>query len=259
MAEKKILIVEDNEIVALETNERLIRLGYIVTGIAATGNDAVALARSTLPDLILMDINLKGEMDGITATEQIAVFLDAPVIFLTAYSDDATLQRAKKTKPLAYLIKPFKERELYSNIELAMHRAKSEKAMKRSSQMEELIGTFSAMNESVIVTDKEEQIIYMNHPASALTGFSADECLNSPVTSVFTIQRGDPALETILNNKPSGCPVLQEIRMNVILLTRSEKGIPVITETIAINDANGTSGGYALIFWIPQKETQQKS
>ena len=87
MAEKKILIVEDNEIVALETSERLKRLGYIVTGIAATGADAVALARSTQPDLILMDINLKGPMDGITAAEQIGAFLDVPVIYLTAYSD----------------------------------------------------------------------------------------------------------------------------------------------------------------------------
>lgn len=259
MGEKKILIVEDNELVALETNERLKRLGYAVTGIATTGDDAVALARSTMPDLILMDINLKGEMDGITATEQIATFLDVPVIFLTAYSDDATLQRARKTKPVAYLIKPFKERELYSNIELAMHRAKSEKVMKRSSQMEELISTFSAMNEGIIVTDNQEQILYMNHSASLLTGFFADEILNNPVTSIFNIERGDPALETIFNNKPSGCPVLQEIRMNVNLLARSGKSIPITTETIAINNVNGIPEGYALVFWTLHQETQQKS
>jgi PAS domain S-box-containing protein len=256
MAEKKILIVEDNEIVALETNARLKRLGYTVTGVAVTGTDAVALARSTQPDLILMDINLKGPMDGITAAEQIAAFLDVPVIFLTAYSDDATLQRAMLTKPVAYLIKPFKERELYSNIELALHRAKSEKVMKRSIQMEELISTFSAMSEGVIVTDNKEQIVYLNHPASVLTGHSAEDCIKSPVASIFKIRRGDPALEKILNNKPSGCPVLQEIRMKLILLTRSGKSVPVIAETIQINDAKGTLEGYALIFWIQQPETQ---
>jgi PAS domain S-box-containing protein len=254
MTEKKILIVEDNEIVALETSERLKRLGYNVTGIAATGTDAVALARSTQPDLILMDINLKGPMDGIIAAEHIGAFLDVPVIYLTAYSDDATLQRAMKTKPVAYLIKPFKERELYSNIELALHRAKSEKVMKKSSQIEELIGTFSEMKEGVIVTDENEQILYLNRSASVLTGFSEDECVKSPITSVFKIQRGDPALEKLLNNKTSGCPVLQEVRMNVNLLTRSGTSLHVITETIAINDAQGTPEGYALLFWTPQKE-----
>ncbi|MEI7856567.1 MAG: response regulator [Methanomicrobiales archaeon] len=258
MAEKKILIVEDNEIVALETSERLKRLGYIVTGIAATGADAVALARSTQPDLILMDINLKGPMDGITAAEQIGAFLEVPVIYLTAYSDDATLQRAMKTKPVAHLIKPFKERELYSNIEMALYRSKSEKTMKISSQMEELISTFSAMNEGVIVTDKSEQILFMNRAASILTGFSADECVKNPVTSVFTIQRGDPALEKILAGKPSGFPVLQEVRLNLSLVTRSGTSIPVVAETIHINDVHGTPEGYALLFWTPPQDTERE-
>ena len=254
MTEKKILIVEDNEIVALETNERLKRLGYMVTGVAATGADAVALARSTLPDLILMDINLKGPIDGITAAEQIGAFLDVPVIYLTAYSDDATHQRAMKTKPVTYLIKPFKERELYSNIEMALYRSKSEKTMKISSQLEELISTFSAMKEGMIVTDNSEQILFMNLAASILTGFSADECVKNPVTSVFTIQRGDPDLEKILAGKPSGFSVLQEVRMKLTLQNRSGTSVPVVAETILINDAKGTLEGYALIFWTLQLE-----
>ena len=129
-----------------------------------------------------------------------------------------------------------------------------EKVMKKSSQIEELINTFSAMDEGVIMTDENEQILYLNRSALVMTGFSADECIKSPITSVFKIQRGDPALEKLLNNKPSGCPVLQEVRMNVNLVTRSGTKVPVITETIAINDAQGTPEGYALIFWTPEQE-----
>lgn len=251
MAEKKILIVEDNHIVALETNDRLIQLGYIVAGIAATGMDAIALARSEQPDLILMDINLKGEMDGISAAEQIETFLDVPVIYLTAYADEVTVKRAMKTKPIAYLTKPFKERELYSNIEMALHRAKSEKMMKPpSSHMEELISTFSAMNEGVILTDDQEKILYMNSSASVITGFSADECIQNPVSLIFRIKRGDPALEAILAGKPSGCPVLQEVRMDVVLLNRAMKSIPVSAETVIVNNSHGAKEGYALIFWV---------
>ncbi len=257
MTEKKILIVEDNAIVARETSERLKHLGYTVTGIAARGTDAIENARTSRPDLILMDINLKGDMDGIETATKIAEFSDAPVIYLTAYSDDETLQRARKTKPLAYLVKPFKERELYSNIELAMHRAKSEKVMTRSRQMEDLISSFSTLKEGVIVTDNEEKILFMNRSASALTGFSPGEILDQSLDSVVKIQRGDPALESILAKKPSGCPVLQEIRMKVTLVARSGQGIPVVTETIAINPVNGIPEGYALLFW-PQTTSNDK-
>ena len=120
MTGRKILIVEDNAIVALETKERLRRLGYVVAGVTGTGKDAISLACSINPDLILMDINLKGDMDGITAAEQIAAFCPAPVIYITAYSNETTKERALKTNPSAYLVKPFREQELYRSIELAL-------------------------------------------------------------------------------------------------------------------------------------------
>ena len=119
MTGKKILIVEDNAIVALELKERLSRIGYAIVGIAGTGHDAINLARKTEPDLILMDINLKGDMDGIMVAEQIGTFRKVPVIFITACSNEETKNRAMKIAPAAYLVKPFKEQELYSSIEKA--------------------------------------------------------------------------------------------------------------------------------------------
>lgn len=255
MTEKKILIVEDNAIIARETSERLKRLGYAVTGIAARGSDAIENARTTKPDLILMDINLKGEMDGIEAVGKIAEFSDAPVIYLTAYSDDATLQRAMLTKPVAYLIKPFKERELYSNIEMAIYKHKAEKETCRPDETDDIIKAFADLPESVIVTDNDDNILFMNRAASQLTGFSAEETTGTPVANVFLMQQGDPGLEACLKRKPTGFPLLQEERINVVLISRSGAKIPVITEATAITDSEGNPEGFALLFWTDELGT----
>ena len=119
---KKILIVEDEMVISLEIAATLKRLGYEVAGQAITGIEALRLVEETDPDLILMDIRLKGNMDGIEAACQVSDRFDLPVIFLTAHSDEATLERAIAVSPSGYLIKPFKDRELYSSIELALHK-----------------------------------------------------------------------------------------------------------------------------------------
>ncbi len=118
----KILIVEDEMVISLEISATLKRLGYEVVGQAITGEEAVRLAETADPDLVLMDIRLRGEMDGIEAACQIKDSFDLPVIFLTAHSDEATLERAIAISPSGYLIKPFKDRELYSSIELGLHK-----------------------------------------------------------------------------------------------------------------------------------------
>ncbi|ACL15443.1 ATP-binding response regulator [Methanosphaerula palustris] len=252
MIEKKILIVEDNAIIARETSERLKRLGYTVTGIAARGIDAIENVRASLPDLILMDINLKGEMDGIEAAGKIGEFSDAPVIYLTAYSDDLTLQRAMQTKPVAYLIKPFKERELYSNIEMAIYKHKAEKKTGISDETDEIIRAFADLPECVIVTDNEDRILFMNRSASHLIGFSAEETLGSLISTVFTIRRGSPRLEETLKKKSTGFPLLQEERIRVDLITRGGSSVPVITEATAITDSLGIREGFALVFWVDE-------
>ncbi|PKL60199.1 MAG: hypothetical protein CVV33_03920 [Methanomicrobiales archaeon HGW-Methanomicrobiales-4] len=118
----RILIVEDEMVISLEIAATLKRLGYEVVGQAITGMDAVRLTEEVDPDLILMDIRLKGGMDGIEAASRIRERNDRPVIFLTAHSDEVTLERAIAVSPSGYLIKPFKDRELYSSIELALHK-----------------------------------------------------------------------------------------------------------------------------------------
>lgn len=122
MPDRRILIVEDEQIVAMEMTVTLKKLGYTVVGTANTGEAAIERAGILHPDLVLMDIHLKGEMDGIEAAGEISSQYDIPVIYLTAHSDFDTMGRALETQPYGYLIKPFNDRALYSNIEMAVHK-----------------------------------------------------------------------------------------------------------------------------------------
>lgn len=119
---KRILVVEDEHIVAIGIKKMLKSLGYTVTGIASSGEDAISKAESTFPDLVLMDIMLKGDIDGIEAAEAIRNIIDVPIIYLTAYSDNKVLERAKTTSPYGYIVKPFDEKDLHISIEMALYK-----------------------------------------------------------------------------------------------------------------------------------------
>lgn len=123
----KVLIVEDEAIVSLDISRRLEKLGYEVVGTVASGDEALSIAHSNPPDLVLMDINIQGELDGIETAEKIYAEHNVPVIYLTAYGGESILQRAKQTRPFGYILKPFKERELRAAIEIALVRHREEK------------------------------------------------------------------------------------------------------------------------------------
>lgn len=128
MEDIKILVVEDENIIALNIKKKLKSFGYTVPAIVSTAEDAIKMTEITFPDLILMDVMLKGEMDGVQAIEEIRKKFDIPVIYLTAYSDDEVLERAKLTQPYGYIVKPFKANDLRTNIEIALYRHKMEKS-----------------------------------------------------------------------------------------------------------------------------------
>ncbi|CAK0762278.1 two-component system, response regulator PdtaR [Gammaproteobacteria bacterium] len=155
MTAARIMIVEDEIITAMDIGQTLKTLGYHVVATVSTGEKAVDNARDKKPDLILMDISLAGEMDGIEAAKCIHLSSDIPVIYLTAYADDKTLERAKITQPFGYLIKPFNEKELHSNIEIVLYKSIIEKQLKESRQRlyENLKGVIKAINELIIRHD----------------------------------------------------------------------------------------------------------
>lgn len=149
-APARILVVEDEGIVGLDIQSKLEAMGYDVPTVVSTGLEAISSAERLRPDLVLMDIQLEGEMDGVDAAERIGADYEIPVVYLTAYSDEATLARAKTTQTFGYLLKPFEERELYTTVEIALyrHRAESEKARLeervRQAEKMEAVGQLSA-------------------------------------------------------------------------------------------------------------------
>lgn len=122
MENARIMVVEDEGAIALNIKHRLEKLGYSVPSIVSTGEEAIEKIDEMIPDLILMDIMLKGEMDGVDTANVIHDNFDIPIIYLTAYTDENLLNRAKMTEPYGYIVKPFKENDLRTNIKMALYR-----------------------------------------------------------------------------------------------------------------------------------------
>ncbi len=126
------MVVEDEAVVALHLRRELTNLGYTVAGVASSGEQALKMIDEIFPDVILMDIHIQGEMDGIEAVSRIPRYLHIPVIYLTAYSEDSTLKRAGDTRPYGYLIKPFVNRELHATISMALERSRADEAVREN-------------------------------------------------------------------------------------------------------------------------------
>jgi serine phosphatase RsbU (regulator of sigma subunit)/CheY-like chemotaxis protein len=166
MAKETILVVEDETLVGLELKEDLERLGYFVPEVIETGEAVVQAVARFQPDLLLMDIRLRGSLDGIEAAYQTKAEFDIPIIYLTAYSDTDTLRRAALTGPDAFLLKPFDERELAVNVELALSRAKSGEPLRR--ELRGAISLVDALEEPALIADLEGRIAHANKAAVAL-------------------------------------------------------------------------------------------
>ncbi|MGB1757388.1 MAG: response regulator, partial [Pseudomonadales bacterium] len=196
MSTPRVYIVEDEVLVARDVQSRLEKLGYRVIGSAARGEDAVAQVLNDLPDLILMDINLKGDMDGIEAANRIRAEVDLPIIFCTAYSNDETLARAKVTVPYGYVLKPFDNRELEITIEIALHKHEMELALKLASVR--LDATLRNLSDGVITVDSKGEILLANPMASSLLGIDQAALVGQTVHEVLqfsALNSGDDVID----------------------------------------------------------------
>lgn len=185
-----ILIAEDEMIISMEMAGTLQRLGYVINGQVVNGEDAVAVARKAHPNLVMMDIRLHGKMDGIDAANIIRTELGIPVIFLTAHSDEITLQRAVSIQPSAFLIKPFRDRELYSAIELALHRQSLVTWF--GSERDEKSDTLPPIQDLMVpalIINGGFRIRSMNAALSDLIGRSADLLLGSSLDTLIQAPR----------------------------------------------------------------------
>ena len=187
MASATILVVEDERITAEDIRAGLEFAGYKVPIICSTGEDAVQQAGRLEPDLVLMDIKLEGEMDGIEAAGKIRKLYDIPVIYLTAFSDEKTVERAKLTEPSGFLVKgqgmlskPFEESELHAAIEITLYRHQME------TEHDQISSTIlQKTSEAVIATNSTGQIRFINSLAETLTGWTKDKALGKDLGEVF--------------------------------------------------------------------------
>jgi PAS domain S-box-containing protein len=217
MANVNILIAEDDGIIASRLQSILNKLGYAVPAMVASGEDAIWQAAEMQPDLVLMDVELAGDLDGIEAGGQIRAQSGIPVVYLTAYMDDALLQRAKMTEPYGYLVKPVQDRELRATIEVAIYKCRLDRQLRESEEryravaaelrrahdeldkrVQERTVELSAANEvlrrqanllanvndAIIATDEQDIITSWNPAAVELLGWSADEALGQPMAEL---------------------------------------------------------------------------
>ncbi len=253
--QKKIVIVEDEIIIAEGIQRKLKTMGYDVSAIVSSGEEAIKQIKENIPDLILMDIVIHGKMDGIETAGQIHSLFDIPVVYLTAYADEKTLERAKITEPFGYLIKPFKERELHVTIEIALYKHEMEKKLKESEKRlreknQWLVAVIESIGDAVIATDPEGIIRLMNPIAEALTGWNQKDALGKTLTTVFNIISEE-------NDKIREDPVTKAIREGMfygladstILITKQGIKIPVDIIGSTIKTDGNIIIGIVLIFY----------
>ena len=247
MKKKQILIVEDERIVADDIKVILQKLGYAVSGIALSGEEALKKAEEVHPDLVLMDIVLEGEMDGIKATSIMRSRFDIPVVYLTAYADHKTINRAKRTKPFGYIIKPFEDKDLHSTIEMAFYKEKMERKLKEREHW--LSTVLKSIGDAVIATDTKGYVTYMNPVAQTLTGWKQQEAVSKPLKDVFNIINGvagkvaeDPATRLLRESRGSG------LANNTVLIAKDGRKTPIDYSCAPIRFKKGEIMGTVLIF-----------
>lgn len=185
MEKIQILVVEDEGIIAKDLQAMLRKLGYDVPVTVGTGEKAILTASANQPDLILMDINLRGAIDGVEAATTISAQQDVPIVYLTANSDEATMQRAKVTDPFGFLIKPFEERALHAGIEMALYKHRNERQNREREQW--LSTTLKSIADAVITTDREGRITFLNAAAEAISGWRTLDAIGRSYAEVFHV------------------------------------------------------------------------
>ncbi|MBL7137011.1 MAG: response regulator, partial [Candidatus Marinimicrobia bacterium] len=244
MSKVKVLVVEDNTDVAEGIRDILEDKGYSVTDVIDSGEEAIKKAGETCPDLVLMDIVLKGHVNGIEAAKQIHVSFNIPVIYLTGYADEKKLQQAKLTEPYGYILKPFNAQELHATIEMAIYKRKLENELKsRFSTVLRSIG------DAVITIDKKGFITFMNPVAEALTGWKKEVAQGKALTEVFDVKDKDK----IISIKSSSIKSLfkgdiDNISCDSMLINKEKTDIPVEFNIAPIRDDKEIITGFVLLF-----------
>jgi PAS domain S-box-containing protein len=243
----KVLIVEDEYILAINLQESLESLGYTVVDIADSAELAIEKSTQLLPNLILMDIRLRGEKDGIQAAEQIWHSLQIPIIYVTGHSDQSTVERATLTFPFGYILKPVREQELYVAIQTALNRYEREQF---------LSSVLRGMGDGVIVVDPQLRVKYMNQIAEAITGWRFDDAKNQSLTDVVRLIE-EQSLHSIQNPMISAIEKQTTVYLGdrILLITKDGTMIPIADSATPLRNNNGEITGAVMVF---RDDTQRR-
>jgi PAS domain S-box-containing protein len=238
----KILIVEDEQIIALDLRETLHELGYVIIGVVDSGEQAVETAETTRPDVVLMDVRLKGEIDGIAAADTIFRRFHIPVVFLTASANDETVMRARSAGPYGFVIKPVRPRDLNATVLVALYQHRI--ARELFAEHTWLQSVLSGMTDAVIAIDDAEQVRFLNPAAESLTGWSNAEASGSQLERIYPVTNldGTPAS----SRRPcKGSGASGKARF---LLQRRDNSVAPIESVYASLNENGRNAGAVLTF-----------
>jgi PAS domain S-box-containing protein len=247
MKKIKVLIVEDEQVVAKNIKHALNRLGYEVTDCVSSGEEVLNIfeqcEKQDCPRIVLMDIMLHGEMDGIETAKTLIALYDVAIIFLTAYSNDSVVERAKQVGVFGYILKPFHENELRITLEMAIYKQEMERKQRENSQL--LSATLDSIGDGVIATDKHGNIIFMNSIAESITEWTNSTGIGKKLSEVFTFAD---------NNRYSTAEQLEILRYSnrqilpaqLKLQTKSGKTVPI--EGSASKIKNNDIGSYGEVF-----------
>ncbi len=258
-----ILIVEDERIVATDMKMRLQSLGYEVVGIAISSEEALSFVKGEKPNLVLMDIKLKGKTNGIVTAGILKEMYDIPVVYVTAYADQNNLARIKETEPFGIISKPCEDKELMNVIETALHKYKIERQLKESE--ENLRITLNSITDAVISTDREGKVVSMNPMAENLTGWTFAEAQGKPITKVFytvnmkTGKRCENPVQKVLKYGKT-----VNLSNQTSLIAKDSTEYPIADSGSPIRDDNGNIIGVVLVFrdvteeYLMQEELHEK-
>lgn len=238
-APARILVVEDEVIVALDIKQSLQRLGYTVVDTVTNGPAALGAVESQPVDLVLMDIHLEGDMDGIEAAARLRAEHDVPVVYLTAYADDETLARARITEPFGYAVKPYEERELKGAIEIGLYKHRMDRRLRESEHR--LDSILRSIDDAVIVIDHERRLSFVNRTARQLMNTDQHQPAFE-IVGVVHVARGARTVES------DGWPELEPSQFDATLRVSESHTVPVEGTFSAVRDDKGTRLGWVLVF-----------
>lgn len=250
MSDIQILIAEDERIIAKDIRNTLESFGYTVTDVASSGREAIRKAEKTHPDLALLDIRLKGNIDGIHVGEKIYERFNIPIVYLTAHADPVTLQRAKKTKPFGYIIKPFERTILQSTIEMALYRHHMENQLKKREEW--LTTILKTIHHAVIVTDEKGLVTFMNPGAELLTGWKQEEALTRTLFKIFRTKDATYEGPTSKGSESAVAP-----SDHTVLISRDGTETPICRNLTILSDRGRTIASL-LVFHVLTEHKQSE-